>query len=199
MADKREADTLEGQFLIAMPNMADGRFEQSVIYLCSHSNDQGAMGLVLNQTTRQLSFQDLLVQLNVLENEEAIALPTDIRDMEVHKGGPVEMERGFVLHSNDFMIENATVPISGGICLTATLEILKAMAEGRGPKEAILALGYSGWGPGQLESEIQANGWLTGPADPEIVFDPDNSRKWLKALARIGIDPALLSGEAGHA
>jgi len=199
VADTRESDTLEGQFLIAMPNMADGRFEQSVIYLCSHSNDQGAMGLVLNQTTRQLSFEDLLVQLNVLENEEAIALPTAVRDMEVHKGGPVEMERGFVLHSNDFVIENATVPISGGICLTATLEILKAIAEGRGPKEAILALGYSGWGPGQLESEIQANGWLTGPADPEIVFDPDNSRKWLRALAKIGIDPALLSGEAGHA
>ncbi|MEP1879678.1 MAG: YqgE/AlgH family protein, partial [Roseibium sp.] len=150
-------DSLEGQFLIAMPNMDDGRFDHSVIYVCSHT-EQGAMGLVLNQVARHLSFEDLLLQLNILNDENAIRLPTKIREMNVHKGGPVEMERGFVLHTNDYVLDRSTLEIDNGICLTATLEILKALAEGRGPEKAMLALGYSGWAPGQLESEIQANG-----------------------------------------
>lgn len=198
MIDHAAADSLEGQFLIAMPNMADGRFEHSVIYVCSHS-EHGAMGLVLNQVARHLSLQDLLIQLNILDDETAIRLPPKIREMNVYKGGPVEVERGFVLHSDDFTIEQSTLSIADGICLTATLEILKAIADGRGPEHAMLALGYSGWAPGQLESEILANGWLTAPAERSIVFDPVSDTKWQKALVSIGIDPAMLFGEAGHA
>jgi len=191
-------DSLEGQFLIAMPNMDDGRFDHSVIYVCSHT-EQGAMGLVLNQVARHLSLEDLLFQLNILNDENAIRLPTRIREMNVHKGGPVEMERGFVLHTNDYVLDRSTLEIDNGICLTATLEILKALAEGRGPEKAMLALGYSGWAPGQLESEIQANGWLTGPASRDLVFDRTFDDKWQRALQSIGIDPAMLFGTAGHA
>ncbi|MEP4029872.1 YqgE/AlgH family protein [Roseibium polysiphoniae] len=191
-------DSLEGQFLIAMPNMDDGHFDHSVIYVCSHT-EQGAMGLVLNQVARHLSLEDLLFQLNILNDENAIRLPTRIREMNVHKGGPVEMERGFVLHTNDYVLDRSTLEIDNGICLTATLEILKALAEGRGPEKAMLALGYSGWAPGQLESEIQANGWLTGPASRDLVFDPTFDDKWQRALQSIGIDPAMLFGTAGHA
>lgn len=198
MTEMATADSLEGQLLIAMPNMSDGRFDHSVIYVCSHT-EQGAMGLVLNQIARHLSLEDLLVQLNILDDEKAIRLPTHIREMNVHKGGPVEVERGFVLHSDDYMIERSTLPIADGICLTATLEILKAMADGEGPDQAMLALGYSGWAPGQLESEIQANGWLTGPANPDLVFDPAYDDKWQRALISIGIDPSMLYGDAGHA
>ncbi|MTI42940.1 putative transcriptional regulator [Roseibium hamelinense] len=198
MADLPAADSLEGQFLIAMPNMADGRFENSVIYVCSHS-DQGAMGLVLNQVAKHLSLEDLLLQLDILNDETAILLPDEIKQMNVFKGGPVEVERGFVLHSDDYVIERSTLEISHGVCLTATLEILKAIADGRGPENAILALGYSGWAPGQLEREIQANGWLTCEADKAIIFDPEFDTKWQKALSSIGVDPAMLYGEAGHA
>lgn len=198
MTDLSSADSLEGQLLIAMPNMMDGRFDHSVVYLCSHS-EQGAMGLILNQIARHLSLEDLLIQLNILNDETAIRLPSKIREMNVHKGGPVEVERGFVLHSDDFVIDRSTLSIADGICLTATLEILKAMAEGDGPEQAMLALGYSGWAPGQLESEIQANGWLTCPASPQLVFDPVYDDKWQRSLLSIGIDPAMLFGDAGHA
>ncbi|WP_150526177.1 YqgE/AlgH family protein [Roseibium sediminis] len=198
MTDTRIASSLEGQILIAMPNMDDGRFDHSVIYMCSHS-EQGAMGLVLNQVARHLSFEDLLMQLDIVNDDSAILLPKSIRGMNVYKGGPVEVERGFVLHSDDYVIDRSTLPIDNGICLTATLEILKAMADGRGPTRALLALGYAGWAPGQLETEIQENGWLTGPADPNLIFDPESERKWQRAMESIGIDPAMLSGEAGHA
>ncbi len=191
-------ESLEGQFLIAMPNMEDGRFDHSVVYVCSHT-EQGAMGLVLNQVARHLSLEDLLFQLNILNDETAIRLPAKIREMNVYKGGPVEMERGFVLHTDDYKLDRSTLEIDNGICLTATLEILKALAEGRGPDHAMLALGYSGWAPGQLESEIQANGWLTGPANRDLVFDPSFDNKWQRALLSIGVDPAMLFGEAGHA
>lgn len=198
MTDTRIASSLEGQMLIAMPNMDDGRFDHSVIYMCSHS-EQGAMGLVLNQVARHLSFEDLLMQLDIVNDDSAILLPKSIRGMNVYKGGPVEVERGFVLHSDDYVIDRSTLPIDNGICLTATLEILKAMADGRGPARALLALGYAGWAPGQLETEIQENGWLTGPADPNLIFDPESDRKWQRAMESIGIDPAMLIGEAGHA
>ncbi|WP_269583583.1 YqgE/AlgH family protein [Roseibium sp. Sym1] len=191
-------DTLEGQFLIAMPSMADSRFEHSVIYMCSHS-EQGAMGLVVNQVARHLSLEELLIQLDILNDESAIRLPPKIRDMNVHKGGPVEVERGFVLHSDDFMLNQSTLTIDNGICLTATLEILRALAQGAGPNQAMLALGYAGWGPGQLETEIQSNGWLTAEADPDILFDPDSGSKWHRALGSLGIDPAMLFSDAGHA
>ncbi|MEM8702926.1 MAG: YqgE/AlgH family protein, partial [Pseudomonadota bacterium] len=144
MTGAEETDSLEGQFLIAMPSMADSRFEHSVIYLCSHS-DQGAMGLVVNQIARHLSLEELLIQLDILNDESAIRLPDSVRDMNVHKGGPVEVERGFVLHSDDFMLNQSTLTIDNGICLTATLEILRALAQGDGPEQAILALGYAGW------------------------------------------------------
>ncbi|MBG6206784.1 putative transcriptional regulator [Labrenzia sp. EL_126] len=199
MVGAEETDSLEGQFLIAMPSMADSRFEHSVIYLCSHS-DQGAMGLVVNQVARHLSLEELLIQLDILNDDEsAIRLPDSIRGMNVHKGGPVEVERGFVLHSDDFMLNQSTLTIDNGICLTATLEILRALAQGDGPEQAILALGYAGWAPGQLENEIQANGWLTAPADPEILFDTDFDAKWRRALSSMGIDPAMLYSDAGHA
>lgn len=198
MSEKRVADSLEGQILIAMPNLDDGRFDHSVIYLCSHS-EQGAMGLVLNQVANHLSFEELLMQLDIVSDDTAIRLPHSIRGMNVFKGGPVEVERGFVLHSDDYVIDRSTLPIHNGICLTATLEILKAMADGRGPEKALLALGYAGWAPGQLESEIQENGWLTGPADQNLIFDPEFDHKWQRAMASIGIDPAMLIGEAGHA
>ncbi|EFO34471.1 conserved hypothetical protein [Roseibium sp. TrichSKD4] len=198
MTETGRANSLEGQMLIAMPNMEDGRFDHSVIYMCSHS-EQGAMGLVLNQVARHLSFEDLLLQLDIVNDETAIRLPSGVREMSVFKGGPVEVERGFVLHSDDFVIDRSTLPIDNGICLTATLEILKAMADGSGPEHALLALGYSGWAPGQLESEIQANGWLTAPAAPDLVFDADTGEKWQRAMMSIGIDPAMLYGEAGHA
>jgi len=198
MVEQQELSSLEGQILIAMPNMSDGRFANSVIYLCSHSSE-GAMGLVLNQIARHLSFEELLIQLNILNDESAIRLPPRLRGMNIYKGGPVEVERGFVLHSDDFKIERSTVSIDNGICLTATLEILRALAEGHGPSKAMLALGYAGWAPGQLETEIQANGWLTGPADPHLVFETDPETKWGQALQSIGIDPAMLFGDAGHA
>ena len=198
MAGTEATDSLEGQFLIAMPSMADSRFEHSVIYLCSHS-EQGAMGLVVNQVARHLSLEELLIQLDILNDDSAIRLPESVRDMNVHKGGPVEVERGFVLHSDDFMLNQSTLTIDNGICLTATLEILRAVAQGDGPAQAMLALGYAGWAPGQLENEIQSNGWLTAPADPEILFDRDFESKWHRALGSLGIDPAMLFSDPGHA
>src|SRR3954452_2637065 len=179
---------LDGQMLIAMPAMNDERFTRSVIYVCAHSSE-GAMGIVVNQAAANIKFPDLLVQLEVIPASERIQLPDRAEDVKVLKGGPVETGRGFVLHSADFFIENSTLPIDEGICLTATLDILKAIARGKGPSNAILALGYAGWAPGQLENEIQENGWLHCPADSELIFGPDTEGKYGKALRKIGIDP----------
>jgi putative transcriptional regulator len=189
---------LDGQMLIAMPTMGDDRFSRSVIYLCAHSSD-GAMGIIVNRPAANISFADLLVKLDVIPATDLIQLPTSAGGVKVLKGGPVETERGFVLHSSDFFIENSTLPIDSGICLTATLDILKAIAHGSGPANAVLALGYAGWAPGQLESEIHQNGWLHCSADAELVFGRDNEAKYNKALKKIGIDIGMLSGEAGHA
>ncbi|MEJ2624487.1 MAG: YqgE/AlgH family protein [Pseudolabrys sp.] len=189
---------LDGQMLIAMPAMNDERFARTLIYVCAHSSE-GAMGIVVNQRARNIKFPDLLVQLEVIPASERIELPTRAEDMEVLKGGPVETGRGFVLHSADFFIENSTLPIDEGICLTATLDILKAIADGDGPHEAVLALGYAGWAPGQLEQEIQQNGWLHCEADPELIFGTDIEGKYARALGKLGIDLAMLSNEAGHA
>ncbi len=189
---------LDGQLLIAMPAMNDERFARAVIYVCAHSSE-GAMGIIVNQPAGNIKFPDLLVQLEVIPAAERIQLPMHAEDVKVLKGGPVETGRGFVLHSADFFIENSTLPIDEGICLTATLDILKAIARGNGPHNAILALGYAGWAPGQLENEIQQNGWLHCPADPELIFGDDTDHKYEKALRKIGIDPAMLSSEAGHA
>ena len=184
--------------LIAMPGMEDERFARSVVYLCAHSED-GAMGIVVNKPAAQISFMDLLIQLDVIPSDEPITLPPPADKMLVHRGGPVETGRGFVLHSADYYIEKATLPIDEDVCLTATLEILKAIAEGRGPDNALLALGYAGWAPGQLETEIQANGWLHCRADESLLFSMDLESKYDGALGRLGIDPVMLSSDAGHA
>src|SRR5262245_41181915 len=189
---------LDGQMLIAMPTMRDERFARSVIYVCAHSSE-GAMGIVVNQPAANIRFPELLVQLEVIPEAELIELPPRAGTVKVLKGGPVDTGRGFVLHSSDYFIEHSTLPIDDGICLTATLDILKAIARGRGPASAVLALGYAGWAPGQLESEIQENGWLHCTADSELIFGTDTEGKYGKALRKIGIDPGKLSSEAGHA
>lgn len=189
---------LDGQMLIAMPAMSDERFTRAVIYVCAHSTE-GAMGIIVNQPAQNIKFPDLLVQLEVIPAAERIQLPGRAEDVKVLKGGPVETGRGFVLHSADFFIENSTLPIDEGICLTATLDILKAIARGNGPASAILALGYAGWAPGQLEQEIQQNGWLHCAADPELIFGQDTDMKYEKAMRKIGIDLGMLSSESGHA
>src|SRR5580693_75682 len=189
---------LDGQMLIAMPAMLDERFARSLIYVCAHSSE-GAMGIVVNHPAPNISFSDLLVKLDVIPAADRIELPRRAGGVKVLKGGPVETERGFVLHSADFVIENSTLPIAEGICLTATIDILKAIANGEGPASAILALGYAGWAPGQLENEIQGNGWLHCAADPELIFGTDIGGKYDRALKKIGIELGMLSSEAGHA
>src|SRR6202049_3150178 len=192
---------LDGQMLIAMPSMRDERFSRSVIYVCAHSSE-GAMGIIVNQVAANVNFPDLLVQLEVIPAADLIQLPQRAGTVKVLKGGPVETGRGFVLHSSDFFIEDSTLPIDDGICLTATLDILKAIARGNGPQSAVLALGYAGWAPGQLESEIQENGWLHCDAHAELIFGADADRKYPLALRKIGIDPSMLSSlssDAGHA
>ena len=189
---------LDGQLLIAMPVMSDRRFARSVIYLCAHSED-GAMGLVINQRASHISFPDLLERLGIVPSRAEDGLPKDINSMPIHVGGPVETGRGFVLHSSDYFATDSTLPIEDGVCLTATIDILKAMATGEGPNRAMLALGYAGWSPGQLESEIQANGWLNCPADDDLIFGSDVEAKYVRALAKIGIDPSHLVSDAGHA
>ena len=189
---------LDGQLLIAMPSMADKRFARAVVYICAHSGD-GAMGIVINKLASEVKFRDLLVQLDIVQAEDEPDLPGAVDSIRVHRGGPVETGRGFVLHSGDFFIENATLAIGDGVCLTATLEILRAISGGRGPDSALLALGYAGWAPGQLEFEIQSNGWLHSQADRSILFDADLDSKYDRALATIGVQPAMLSSDAGHA
>ena len=193
-----ESRYLDGQFLVAMPGMADDRFARAVIYVCAHSAE-GAMGIVLNRPASDLNFPDLLVQLEIVPEAERISLPKRVGRMQVLMGGPVETSRGFVLHSPDFYIDQSTLPIDDSVCLTATIDILRAIARGEGPENAVLALGYAGWGAGQLETEIQQNGWLNCPADAELIFGASVDARYELALRRIGIDPAMLSTEAGHA
>ncbi len=181
---------LTGQLLIAMPQMNDPRFERTVIYICAHTAD-GAMGLVVNREIEALTFPDLLNQLSI----DAEVVDDKIQ---VLFGGPVETGRGFVLHSSDY-VQNTTMLVDKRVGLTATMEVLKDIASGNGPKLNILALGYAGWGPGQLDAEIHANGWLSVPADDGLLFDQDLDNKWERALAKIGVDFSMLSGEAGHA
>lgn len=182
---------LSGKLLIAMPGMGDPRFAHSVVFICAHSED-GAMGLIVNQPAPDLEFDDLLEQLEIDAGDES--LPTTI-----HVGGPVEHGRGFVLHSSDYAVTESTLKVDAEFAMTATLEILEDMALRRGPRRALLALGYSGWAPGQLEAEIAQNGWLTCDADPDLVFSPENARKWERALAMLGVDPLTLSASAGRA
>jgi putative transcriptional regulator len=189
---------LDGQMLIATPTLQDERFVRSLIYICAHSSE-GAMGIIVNQPAANIKFPDLLVQLDVIPAAELIELPPRAETVRVLKGGPVETGRGFVLHTADFFIENSTLPIDEGICLTATLDILKAIAQGKGPANAILALGYAGWAPGQLETEIHSNGWLHCAPDPDLIFGSNIEAKYDRALKKIGILPGQLSSEVGHA
>lgn len=184
--------SLTGQLLIAMPQMQDPRFARTVIYMCAHGTE-GAMGLVVNKflDNPPVTLSKLMGQLGIA----AEGLKTDPR---VHRGGPVEEGRGFVLHSADYT-EDATMVIGDNVALTATLDILRAIGRGEGPKRSLLALGYAGWGPGQLDAEMQANGWLHVDADEALVFDPNSKDKWQQAIAKIGIDLTALSGDAGHA
>ena len=192
-----QSSYLDGQLLVAMPLMTDKRFSRSVIYMCAHS-DKGAMGLIINQKAPHISFRELLGQLNIsTRNPDRIA--RDLIDISVHVGGPVETGRGFVLHSSDYYAADSTLAIDDTVSLTATVDILKAIAAGRGPGRAILALGYAGWRAGQLENEITANGWLHCPADPELLFDCALDQKYERALSKIGIDPSHLVSVAGHA
>src|ERR1700759_780757 len=183
---------LDGQMLIAMPSMRDERFSRSLIYICAHSSE-GAMGIIGHQPASSVNFPDLLVQLEVIPAADLIQLPQRAGSVKVLQGGPVETGRGFVLHSAAFFIENSTLPIADGICPTATLDILKAIARGDGPASAVLALGYAGWAPGQLENEIQENGWLHCTADADLIFGTDNDGKYAKALRKLGIDLGMLS------
>jgi len=189
---------LDGQLLIAMPSMSDPRFERSVIYMCAHS-EQGAMGIIINKTTPMISFGDLLAQLDITGSEAAIEPPPELSGMPVLFGGPVEQGRGFVLHTIDYFTADSSLPVAGNIALTATIDILRAMAKGEGPERAVLALGYSGWAPGQLENEIQHNGWLTCAADEELLFGLDYAERYAAALKKLKIDPGMLSSDAGHA
>lgn len=189
---------LDGQFLVAMPGMGDERFARTVIYLCAHSAD-GAMGIIVNKPAADLSMPELLLQLDIAPESEAIRLREQVGHIPVLMGGPVDAKRGFVLHTDDFHIDQSTLLIDDGICLTATVEILRAIADGRGPANAVLALGYAGWQSGQLENEMLANGWLNCPADPELIFNPALDAKYERALRMNGIDPAMLSATAGRA
>ncbi len=180
----------EGQMLVAMPQMTDTRFARSVIYLCAHSSE-GAMGLVVNKLVDSITFPDLLQQLGIEAGPDA-------EHIRVHFGGPVESGRGFVLHSDDY-VQDSTLVINQGIALTATVDVLRAMASGQGPRCSLLALGYAGWAPGQLDAEIQANGWLHVEPDEGLIFGPDLEGKWERAINKLGIDLSLLSGSAGRA
>jgi len=182
--------TLSGQLLVAMPHMEDPRFARTVVYVCAHSDD-GAMGLVVNRLIDNMQFDALLDHIGLEGGAPQTNFP-------IHFGGPVESSRGFVLHSADF-VQEATLLIDDDIALTATTEMLRAIADGQGPERCVLALGYAGWGAGQLDEEIQDNGWLLVPADNELLFGGDNDAKWEGAISKLGIDLSLLSSQAGHA
>ncbi|MEX0582489.1 MAG: YqgE/AlgH family protein [Sneathiella sp.] len=181
---------LDGKLLVAMPGMGDPRFKKAVILLCAHS-ESGAMGILLNRSLDALSFDDLLEQLEIPKTNSG-------DQINIHFGGPVDTERGFVVHSTDLLYET-TLVISDDMALTATVDMLKTIARGSGPESRFLALGYSGWGPGQLEQEIQENGWLVVDPDTEIVFGPALDAKWEVAINKLGVDPSLLFSEIGHA
>ncbi len=181
---------LSGKLLIAMPALGDSRFDQSVVYLCAHT-ENGAMGIVVNRPLRRPTFDELVQQLSIQ------AAPPS-RRLAIYAGGPVDTERGFVLHTSDWT-SDSTLLMDGGLALTASLDILKTIAAGDGPHDCILALGYAGWGPGQLDAELSANVWLSAPVDRALLFDRDHGTKWARALAGLRIDPLQLSTVAGHA
>ena len=187
---------LNGQLLIAMPSMTDQRFANTVIYICTHT-EEGAMGLVINKTCDNIDFPDLLDQLEIDYPDNSNQLHF-LKNITIHEGGPVESGRGFILHSADY-VQETTLIISETIALTATIDILSAIANNEGPQDYLIALGFSGWGKGQLESEIKRNSWLTIEADEELVFRTDHILKFPRAMAKLGVDISMLSSESGSA
>ncbi|MCA0044311.1 YqgE/AlgH family protein [Celeribacter litoreus] len=186
-----QSSDLTGKLLIAMPGIGDPRFSNALVFMCAHSED-GAMGLMVNKVSAEIAVKDVFDQLEIH--------PTPgIRPLPVHFGGPVEVGRGFVLHSTEYVADHASMHVAPEFSMTASREILRDLATGTGPRDSILCLGYAGWGPGQLEDEIAENGWLSCDAVPEIVFDTPDDLKWSAALQSLGVSPALLSGDAGHA
>ena len=197
MTKETSFPSLHGKFLIAMPGMGDSRFDRAVIFLCAHS-EEGAMGFIVNQKLEAPSIPDFFTQLEIITEDEVSGIPEALKLDTLHVGGPVEPGRGFVLHTPEFSSE-ATLKVSDAVCLTATLEMLRSIAMDRGPERSLIALGYAGWSAGQLEQEILANGWLTSDADASIIFDPDNDKKYDRALRLIGVDSKSLSSDSGHA
>ena len=183
-------NSLAGHLLVAMPNMSDPRFERAVIYVCAHGED-GAMGLMINKLVDQITFPEMLEQLGIDNSDVS-------EQIRVHFGGPVETGRGFVLHSTDYR-QDSSMEVDSAIALTATVDILRDIAGGQGPRRSLLALGYAGWGPGQLDQEIQANGWLHVDPDEQLIFDTDLDDKWQRAIGKLGFDPFSLTGHFGHA
>ncbi|TDH38693.1 YqgE/AlgH family protein [Pseudohoeflea suaedae] len=195
----RERGCLDGHFLIAMPNMADERFQRSVVFICAHSDD-GAMGFIINRP-QDMCFSELISKLDLQNADRARSIGRasgDAVDFPVLSGGPVDTGRGFVLHSDDYHSQS-TMPVSDELCLTATVDILRAINEGRGPERGIMLLGYAGWSPGQLEEEMAANSWLSCPANDDIVFDAYTDDKYERVLKMMGVQPAMLSMQAGRA
>ncbi|MEM8976868.1 MAG: YqgE/AlgH family protein [Pseudomonadota bacterium] len=194
----RLEDSLEGKLLISMPTIAEGCFARSVVYICAHSED-GAMGLIVNQAAKSIAFDELLEQLDIEDNEGCLADTDKLQARTVHFGGPVDTSRGFVLHSPDYFQASSTVQMADGFSLTSTPDVLKALLTGAGPEHSIVALGYAGWSPGQLENEIKHNGWLHCEADPSVVFGSELEAKYDNALSKLGISSSQLIAEAGHA
>lgn len=192
-----DCTNLEGQLLVAMPKMGDARFEKTVIYICAHSAE-GSMGFIINKPLETPRPKDFLTQLNIVTEKESDKIPTQLMDGDLYSGGPVEPGRGFVLHSAEYEGQS-TIKVAKDVYLTATLEILREIAFGRGPTKYILALGYSGWSAGQLEEEISSNGWLIAKADADLIYSDNYDAKYNQAMNNMGIDPALLSTDAGHA
>lgn len=182
---------LEGKLLIALPGMPDPRFEKSVIYMCAHSVE-GAMGIMINRAVEGVQFRELMEKLE-------LDVATEMNDVPVLYGGPVETGRGFVLHSGDYESADSTLPVSDDVSLTATIDILRALGQGKGPKKALFALGYAGWGPGQIEDEIRANGWLHCDSDAKLLFEAQLGSRWKEALRKLGIDASGLTAHAGQA
>lgn len=191
MDESHDTLQLQGKLLIAMPGMGDPRFEGSVVFVCAHSGDE-TLGLIVNKPASGVSFRDMLEQLSIEPG-------AGCAEMGVHFGGPVETGRGFVLHSPDYGTEGSTLHVNDDFAMTATLDVLEALAGGGGPRQAMLMLGYAGWGPGQLEQELMQNGWLTCDATPDLVFAADDGAKWTQALATLGVDALTLSASAGRA
>jgi putative transcriptional regulator len=182
---------LEGKILIALPGMPDPRFEKTVIYMCAHSGE-GAMGIIINKPVEGFNFPDLMKKLELQVTNKTPNMP-------VLYGGPMDTGRGFVLHSGDYESQDATLPVAEDVSLTTTVEILRAMAEGRGPQKAIFALGYAGWSPGQIEDELRGNGWVHCDADASLLFGAEFDGKWAAALRKLGVDISGLSAHAGRA